>query len=115
MSQFKSENSGEAAPVGMSLRTWWDEVGTANALNVAEAAACTESYFRVLKYSLKRPGYDLALRIIEAAHRLTPGFVPDLAVLMLPVAVASAKADKSLPSAAFMKAQAARAAQGVQA
>lgn len=69
----------------LSFRQWWDHVGTENAIRVAEELGTSLAYFRFIRYGLKRCSEPRALAIMEAAHRLTPGFVPDFLLLTEPV------------------------------
>lgn len=69
----------------LSLRAWWDEVGTDNVKKLAAELDISISYMRLLRYRLKRSSPDRAFAIIEAAKRLTPGFVPDLEQLIAPL------------------------------
>jgi len=92
----------------LTLREWWDEVGTENVTKVAEHAGTNIAYLRLLRYRIKRPGYDLAIRLIEAAKLLTPRFEPSLELLMQPVPKREPDPNYSpaiQPSAAFTKAR----------
>jgi len=65
----------------VNFRQWWDEVGTENAMKVADRVT-TRGYFKAFKYGMKKPGADMALAIIEAAREITPACVPDLELLI---------------------------------
>ena len=66
----------------MNLRAWWDAVGTANVQLVIDDVGSSMAYFRLLKYGLKKPGATMSMKIIDAARRITPGFEPDLELLL---------------------------------
>ena len=69
----------------MTIREWWDEVGTENVMAITESVGTTFAYMRLLRYRAKRPGSDLALQIIAACEKLTPGFAPDLVLMIQPI------------------------------
>jgi len=97
----------------LTLREWWDEVGTENAQAVFRRMGRANSYMRHLRYRYKRPGYNTAVKLVELAKEMTPGFAPSLEKLMEPLP--KRKPDPTFnpaiaPSARFLKAQAARGA-----
>lgn len=69
----------------LTLREWWDHVGTENIERVVEDLGTSMNYMRRLRYSQNmRPSGRLALRIIDAARRITPGFEPSLLLMLEP-------------------------------
>lgn len=54
----------------ISLRDWWDDVGTDNVLKVADSIGTTMAYLRRLRYGA-RPSYYFAQDLIAAAQKLT--------------------------------------------
>jgi hypothetical protein len=89
----------------VNFRQWWDEVGTENAMKVADRVT-TRGYFKAFKYGMKKPGADMALAIIEAAREITPACVPDLELLIrgVPKAGTGGVLVPSPPSPGFVKA-----------
>lgn len=69
----------------LTMHAYWHVVGTQNVEHVAWRSGTTMPYIRHLAFRRKRPSYDLARKIIESAQAVTPGFAPDLNVLMLPL------------------------------
>lgn len=100
----KSKSNAEKSASAMTLREWWDEVGTSNVLKVIAELKTSLSYMRLLRYRNKRPSYDLAKNIIESASRITPGFTPDLELMMLPIERKANYTPSIQPSAAFIRA-----------
>lgn len=95
-------------PDRLTFRQWWDVVGTAEATKVFQDVHTSISYMRLLRYRLKRPAITLSERIIEAANRITPGFAPDLWLMLepLPKVDPTRKFERSIqPSAEFLAAQ----------
>lgn len=95
-------------PTELTLRQWWDEVGTENVKLVADSLGSSMKYFKFLRYRAKRPGYNRALAIIQAANRFTPGFAPNLTLMMEPIPSRQPNPEHTLvlqPSKAFLKAQ----------
>ena len=92
----------------MNLRQYWDCVGTENIRLVTERTGSSMAYMRLLKYGIKKPGAGISLKLIEAARELTPGFEPDMELLLR----GSPRADNSTargrtipPSAEFLASQ----------
>lgn len=93
----------------LTLHAWWHAVGTANVAAVVRDLGTSLPYMRAITYRRhKRPGYDFALRIVAAAEKITPGFAPDLGLMMMPLAALPADRQRggSLipPSPAFLRA-----------
>lgn len=51
----------------MDARTWWKSVGTEKARVAVEAAGTNWEYFKHIAAGRKRPGADLARRLVEAS------------------------------------------------
>ena len=66
----------------MNLRQWWDFVGDENAQRVIRKLGTSLRYFRHLKYGNKKPSLEYAQRIVSAAQSITPGFEPDIDLLV---------------------------------
>lgn len=90
----------------LNLREYWDTVGTANVRQIIERLESSMPYARLLKYGIKRPGHIYALRFIDAARELTPGFEPDLELMLRGVPRAKSVTGKMIPpSPEFVRAQ----------
>jgi hypothetical protein len=98
----------------LNLREYWDTVGTENVKTIIFGIGSSMAYARLIKYGLKKPGTDFALRFIDAAREITPGFEPDLELMLRGVPRNANSRGKTIPpSPEFLAAQAAR--QGSQA
>lgn len=95
----------------LTFKEWWDHVGTENVQTVCEKLGTSMAYMRQLKCRAKRPGYDRATAIIQLAKEITPGFAPDVDLLMQPLPARDQKPKKQAkqPSPEFLRAQARRA------
>jgi len=91
----------------MTIRQWWDEVGTDNVLKVVDEVGSSFNYFRMYRFNLKRPRPDRAREIIAACHKHTPGFAPDFVAMLDPVKKTNPSEwnVKIQPSAAFRASQ----------
>jgi hypothetical protein len=90
----------------MNLREYWDTVGTANVREIILKLDSSMPYARLLKYGIKKPGHVYALRFIDAAREITPGFEPDLELMLRGAPRANSGTGKMTPpSAEFLKAQ----------
>lgn len=87
----------------MNFRQWWDEVGTTNVEKVAANIGSSMAYFRRMKYGDRKPSIEYAEKIISAAKRVTPGFEPDLRLLLK--GVPKAERLPGAPSPEFVAAQ----------
>lgn len=94
----------------LTLKEWWDHVGTENVKALCAKLNTSMAYMRQLKYRTKRPGYDRAVEIVTLAKDITPGFEPDIDLLMLPLPVRDQKSRRQMkpPSPEFLRAQARR-------
>lgn len=93
----------------MNFRQWWDKVGTASVQVIADELGTTISYLRQLRYGSKKPSGQYAERIISLAEKHTPGFVPDLRLMIKGVPRANAGSDRTIaPSPEFVAAMAKR-------
>lgn len=97
----------------MDFRTYWNTVGTDNVEKVCNTVGSTMGYFKLLKCGAKKPSGDLAMRIVKAAGRHTPGFSPALELLIAGVPKSKQRRSPSgglrtPPSPDFLAAQAAR-------
>lgn len=94
-------------PAKLNLREYWNEVGTENVRKIIDRLESSMAYARLLKYGLKKPGHGFALRFIDAARELTPGWEPNLELMLRGVP----KANNGLggritpPSPKFVKSQ----------
>ncbi|MFN3886113.1 MAG: hypothetical protein ACK4MG_04070 [Aquabacterium sp.] len=66
----------------LGLRAWMHHVGTENVKIMALEAKTSHRHIQNIAYSNAPIGYRLAKRIVEAAQKVTPGWVPDLVYLM---------------------------------
>lgn len=71
----------------MGLRAWWDKIGTENVRKALELTGdfgqvVKESYARQCRAGSKTMGRQSALALVEAAKVATPGWVPDLELLL---------------------------------
>ena len=90
----------------LNLREYWDTVGTENVKKIIFALDSSMPYARLLKYGIKKPGHVYALRFIDVAREVTPGFEPDLELLLRGVPRAGSSSGKLIPpSPEFLKAQ----------
>lgn len=94
----------------MNLREYWDHVGTANMMKIIEEVGSSYLHFRGLKYGMKRPSATMALAIIDAAKKHTPGWQPDLELLVRGVPAPGLKKRGRItpPSEEFLRDQAKR-------
>jgi hypothetical protein len=90
----------------VNFRQWWDQVGTDNVQKVVLHTGSSFDYFKLLRYGIKKPGRDLALRIIEAARRVEPSCLPDLELLLrgVPRAGTGSAAKKIAPAPSVRRA-----------
>lgn len=68
----------------MKAREFWDAVGTEKAKLVIEKAGTEWSYWKHIAANRKRPGVDLARRLVQASRELTPGHELTLDELLTP-------------------------------
>lgn len=88
----------------MSIREWWDHVGSDNAMKVAQELGTSYEYLRLLRYRMKRPSPDKARDIVNACNKITPGFAPDFEVMLEPTKPKPKTFTRKIqPSAAFIK------------
>ncbi len=93
----------------MNLRDYWDCVGTENVKMIVFAIGSSMAYARLIKYGLKKPGTSFSLAFIDAAREITPGFEPDLELMLRGVPRSVAGRGKTIPpSPEFLAAQATR-------
>ena len=88
----------------LSFDAYWHCIGTDRMLEVLDAAGVELKYARQIKTGLKTPGRSTALLLLDAARKLTPGYVPDLELMLRGVPRDKAKPRKIAPSAAFLAA-----------
>lgn len=69
----------------LTLREWCALVGADNALRVAQAAGTTKLYLRQLAMRHKVPSYKLAKTLVQLSEQMTPGFSPDLELMLQPL------------------------------
>lgn len=89
MTTPKKRQTPEAPATKLNLRQYWDEVGTENIEKIIDGlrkddpeCKASMAYFRLLRYGIKKPSTAYALRIIDLARQITPGFEPDLELLV---------------------------------
>lgn len=93
----------------MNLRDYWDCVGTENVKKIISAIDSSMAYARLIKYGLKKPGTAFSLAFIDAARDITPGFEPDLELMLRGVPRSGVSRGKTIPpSPEFLAAQATR-------
>lgn len=93
----------------MNLREYWDCVGTENVKKIILGIGSSMAYARLIKYGLKRPGTSFSLSFIDAARQITPGFEPDLELMLRGVPRSGVSRGKTIPpSPEFLAAQATR-------
>lgn len=68
----------------MNAMQFWQDVKTPAAKAVAEAAGTSWNYFKHLAHNRKRPGVDLARRLVEESRKQTPGHELTLNELLVP-------------------------------
>lgn len=51
---------------------YWQKVGTEKAMKVVKEAGTEWSYWKHIAHNRKRPGADLARRLVEASRKITP-------------------------------------------
>ena len=100
-------------PQRMNFREYWDHVGTENIARMAYLLDTSLPYLRLMRYGHKKPSGRYALQMIEAAQLVTPGFAPDLQLLLegVPKPGRGPGNIKTPPSAAFLRFQKAQATQ----
>lgn len=97
-------NITESAP--MNLREYWDAVGTENIRKIVHALGSSMAYARLLRYGSKVAGRKFALDFIAHARRITPGWEPDLELMLRGTPKPSSGRGKIIqPSAEFLASQ----------
>lgn len=66
----------------LNLREYWDEVGTENMMKIIKGCKSSLRYFRAMRYGLKRCSEERAEKIVALAKKHTPGFAPDVELLI---------------------------------
>ena len=91
----------------LNLREYWDTVGTENVRSIISCIGSSMAYARLLRYGLKKPGSKFCLQFIETARDVTPGWEPDLELMLRGAPRATAGRVRTIPpSAKFLAAQA---------
>lgn len=93
----------------LNFRDWWNEIGTKKLTEVLEAADCRLAYARQFRLGLKSPGKETALAILDAARQITPGWEPDLELMLRGVPRSGKGSALLKPSPAFLKSAAGKA------
>lgn len=83
----------------LNFREYWDAVGTANMSKIVDEVGSSLKYFRMLRYGIKKPGAAQAMRIVQAARKITAPYEPDLELLLAGVPRAGRNPAKQLPPA----------------
>ena len=97
----------------LNLREYWDCVGTENVRQIIFNIDSSMAYARLIKYGMKKPGNGFALAFIDAARAITPGFEPDLELMLRGVPRSGLAGGKTIPpSPEFLAAQVARQGSG---
>ena len=86
----------------MNFREWWDAVGTDMVKMVCEEAGCSMNYVRQFRVGVKSPGKVTAMKLRDAARSMTPGWEPDLELMLLGVPPSGTGSLKIKPSKAFL-------------
>jgi hypothetical protein len=90
----------------MNFREYWDAVGTENIQKIVDELGSSLSYFRMMRYGIKKPGGAQALRILELARKHTAPYEPDLELLIAGVPRAGSNPARQLPPATeFLRAR----------
>lgn len=90
----------------LNFREYWDAVGTENIKKIIADLGSSMPYFRLLRYGIKKPGSQQALRILEAARRHTAPYEPNLELLLAGVPRAGKPAAKEIkPDSGFIRAR----------
>lgn len=87
----------------LTFAAYWHAIGSDNAALVATAAGVKAKYAQQIKLALKTPGKDTALALIDAARKLTPGWEPDLELMLRQERREPTRRRKIEPSAAFLR------------
>lgn len=69
----------------LTLREWCALVGTLNVGKVATRADVSMVYMKQLACRYKLPSYKLAKNLVQLSRELTPGFSPDLELMLEPL------------------------------
>ena len=93
----------------MNFKDWWNFVGTKKVTEVLEVAGCRLAYARQFRIGMKSPGRETAIAIIDAARRVTPGWEPDLELMLRGVPRSGKGSQLIMPSAEFLKSTAGKA------
>jgi len=86
----------------LNIREYWDAVGTDNIDKVIKRVGSSKQVFRQLRYGLKRPSPKRAQEIVDAARKITPGWEPNLELLLQGIEPAN-RERKIAPSDAFAR------------
>ena len=90
----------------MDFRAYWNEVGTENVSSIIQSIGSSMSYARLIKYGLKKPGQGFALAFIDAARKITPGWEPNLELMLRGVPRANKASGRTIqPSPEFLASQ----------
>ena len=84
-----------------SLSDYWHVVGTDNVASVLKAAKVELKYARQIKTGLKRPGGKTALALLDAARKVTPGYEPNLELMIRGASRVGQRARKIMASPEF--------------
>lgn len=87
----------------MNFREYWDAVGTENIHKIVAEVGSSIRYFRAMRYGIKRPGRDQALRILEAARKHTAPYEPNLELLLAGVPRSGANPAKPIEASSSFK------------
>lgn len=67
----------------MTAMEYWDEVGRDTMIEVCLEAGTEYDYFKHIANLRKRPSADLAYKLIEACHKITPEYAMSFEKLMI--------------------------------
>ncbi len=87
----------------LTFAAYWHAVGSDNIARVTEAAGVKSKYAQQIKLALKTPGRDTALALIDAARQVTPGWEPDLELMLRQERRQPTRRRKIEPSPAFLR------------
>jgi len=87
----------------LNFRDYWDVIGTDEMMKVLARAGCKLQYARQFRIGVKIPGRVTAMSILDAARQETPGWEPDLELMLRGVDRAIIPGSKIRPSKEFLK------------
>jgi hypothetical protein len=87
----------------LNFKDYWDAIGSDEMAKVLSKAGIKLQYARQFRIGVKVPGRLSALALIDAARKVTPGWEPDLELMLRGVDRSGATGPKIMPSAEFAR------------